>query len=351
MVFFCLVKSLATTKKHLVCKAFFLIIIMTKIGYHASHEQFTPSYLLKCVQQAEQAGFQAVLSSDHFHPWSEEQGESGFAWSWLGAAMHATSMEYGIVNAPGQRYHPAIIAQAAATLDEMFPNRFWLAQGSGQGLNEYITGGKFPAKEIRNARLKECVDITRALWRGDRVTHYGHVTIEEAQLFTLPKTLPAVIGAAITAKTAAWMGSWTDGLITISQSEEKMKQVIDAYRSNGGGQKPMILKMHLSYHAEKERARSQAYEQWKTNILGSSLQAELRLPKDFQQAAKFVRPEDVAESVHISNQPEEIADWIRKYANMGFEKIILHNVNLEQEQFIGTFGEKIMPLVRQYLKK
>ena len=113
---------------------------MVKIGYHSSHEQFKPSTLLKNVQMAELAGFTAALSSDHFYPWSENQGESGFAWSWLGAAMQATSLSFGVVNAPGQRYHPAIIAQAAATLAEMFPNRFWVAMGSGQLLNEGITG-------------------------------------------------------------------------------------------------------------------------------------------------------------------------------------------------------------------
>jgi coenzyme F420-dependent glucose-6-phosphate dehydrogenase len=324
---------------------------MIQIGYHASHEQFTPSYLLKCVQLAEQAGFQVVLSSDHFHPWSEPQGESGFAWSWLGAAMHATSLEYGIVNAPGQRYHPAIIAQAAATLDEMFPNRFWLAQGSGQALNECITGEGFPAKEIRNARLKECVAITRALWRGERVNHYGIITLEEAQLYTLPKTPPAIIGAAITTPTAGWMGDWTDGMITISQEVDKIKSVIDAYRNNGGGQKPLILKMHISYHRDEKTARDQAFEQWKTNVLGSALQAELRLPQAFQQAAKYVRPEDVAESVHIITSPEEIARWIHTYADLGFEKIILHNVNLEQEQFIEAFGNQIRPLIQDIIKK
>ncbi|WP_228059509.1 LLM class flavin-dependent oxidoreductase [Plectonema radiosum] len=140
---------------------------MPTIGYHASHEQFKPSELLKWVQMAEQAGFTLALSSDHFYPWSEQQGQSGFAWSWLGAAMQATpTVSYRVVCAPGQRYHPAIIAQAAATLAEMFPNRFWLTVGSGQALNEHITGEHWPCKSQRNARLKECVDIIRALWGG-----------------------------------------------------------------------------------------------------------------------------------------------------------------------------------------
>lgn len=322
---------------------------MIKIGYHASHEQFSPSQLLKWVQLADQAGFQLVLSSDHFHPWSESQGQSGFAWSWLGAAMHATSMEFGVVNAPGQRYHPAIIAQAVATLDEMFPKRFWLAQGSGQALNENITGGKWPAKEVRNARLKECVEVMRALWRGERVRHTGLITVEEAQLYTLPTVRPQVIGAAITPPTAAWMGDWTDGMITVSQPEDKLRLVVEAYKNNGGGQKPMVLKLQLSYHKDEGRARTEAYKQWKTNVLGSSLQAELRTPQEFQQAAKFVRPEDLDSGVHMVSNPEEVAELVKRHTDMGFEKIVLHNVNLEQQQFIEDFGEKIYPLIIKFI--
>jgi coenzyme F420-dependent glucose-6-phosphate dehydrogenase len=119
---------------------------MAIIGYHASHEQFRPGDLLRYVQLAEQAGFGAAMCSDHFHPWSERQGQSGFAWAWLGAALEATSLSFGLVNAPGQRYHPAIIAQAAATLADMFPGRFWIAVGSGQALNEHITGERWPSK-------------------------------------------------------------------------------------------------------------------------------------------------------------------------------------------------------------
>ena len=325
---------------------------MIKIGYHASHEQFSPSKLLQYVQQAEQAGFELVLSSDHFHTWSENQGQSGFAWSWLGAAMQATSLEYGVVNAPGQRYHPAIIAQAAATLDEMFPSRFWLAQGSGQLLNESITGDKWPAKEVRNARLKECVEVSRALWRGERVSHNGIITVEEAQLYTLPHTPPAIIGAAITPATAGWMGEWTDGLITVSQPEEKLARVVEAYRTNGGAQKTMVLKMQISYiKGEEGRARTEAFKQWKTNILGSQLQADLRTPLEFQQAAKFVRPEDMDPSVLIASTAEEVAEKVKLYADMGFEKIILHNVNLEQQAFIEAFGNDILPAINKYIRR
>lgn len=194
------------------------------IGYHASHEQFKPSKLINYVQLARQAGFTSALSSDHFFPWSQRQGESGFAWSWVGAAMQATDIPFGIVNAPGQRYHPAIIAQAVATLCEMFPERFWIAVGSGQFLNEHITAEKWPAKADRNQRLKECVDIMRALWAGDSVTHDGLVKVYDAKLYTLPGYMPTVVGAALTEQTARWVGSWADAMITTSRPPEQQKK-------------------------------------------------------------------------------------------------------------------------------
>src|SRR3954471_20378122 len=149
---------------------------MALIGYHCSHEQFPPSELLSLASLAHRVGFRAAMSSDHFNPWSERQGQSGFAWSWLGAAMQATRLPFGVVNAPGQRYHPAIIAQAAATLAEMFPGRFWMALGTGQALNEHITGDRWIPKPERRARLKESVDVIRALFAGEEVEHnpQGH---------------------------------------------------------------------------------------------------------------------------------------------------------------------------------
>src|SRR3712207_584894 len=142
------------------------------------------------------------MCSDRFHPWTERQGESGFAWSWLGAAMQAPALPFGVVCAPGQRYHPAVVAQAAATLAEMFPGRFWLAVGSGQALNEHITGGAWPPKAERNARLEECVEVIRALWAGETVSRRGRwVRVEAARLYTRPETPPLLFGAAVSEAT------------------------------------------------------------------------------------------------------------------------------------------------------
>ncbi len=319
---------------------------MVKIGCQASHEQFKPSELLKYIQMAEQAGFTHVLSSDHFHPWSEQQGQSGFAWSWLGAAMQATpTLSYRVVCAPGQRYHPAIVAQAVATLLEMFPNRFMLTVGSGQALNEQITGDVWLTKSQRNARLKECVDVMRALWTGETVTHHGLVCVEEAKLYTRPETPPPVIGAAITSKTAEWLGSWADELITISHPLPKLKEVVEAFRRGGGEGKPMILKVQLSYDRNEEAARQKAHQQWRNNIFENILMTELRTPQQFDAAGAFVQPQELDLHVRISSDPQQYIEWLQEYVELGFDELILHNVNREQEQFIEVFGEKVLPVV------
>ncbi|MEC4814199.1 MAG: TIGR03885 family FMN-dependent LLM class oxidoreductase [Scytonema sp. PMC 1069.18] len=317
---------------------------MAKIGYHVSHEQFKPSELLKYAQMAEQAGFTHALSSDHFHPWSEQEAQSGFAWSWLGAALQATpTVSYRVVCAPGQRYHPAIIAQAVATLSEMFPNRFLLTVGSGQEVNEHITGEHWPCKSLRNARLKECVDVMRALWAGETVTHHGLVCVEEAKLYTRPEQPPHVIGAAITPQTAEWLGSWADGLITISHPLPKLKEVVDAFRRGGGEGKPILLKVQLSYDKDEETARLKAHQQWRNNIFKNILMTELRTPQQFDAAGAFVQPKEMDEHVRISADPQQHIQWLQEYNDLGFEELLLHNVNREQKQFIEVFGEKVLP--------
>lgn len=248
---------------------------MARIGYHISHEQFSPRELLSLAEKAEQAGFSFCLSSDHFAPWSNEQGQSGFAWSWLGAALSRTKrIDFGVVNCPSFRYHPAIIAQASATLDQMFPGRFRLTVGSGQALNETITGEYWPTKKSRNDKLKAAVDIIRALWNGETVSSDGPVKIAEAKLYTLPSAKMEITGAAISPETAKWMAPWADSLITISQPKDKLRRVIDAWRENGGENKPLKIKVQLSYDKTYESALQGAYLQWRTNVFASEVQSE-----------------------------------------------------------------------------
>ncbi|GAB3327018.1 TIGR03885 family FMN-dependent LLM class oxidoreductase [Larkinella ripae] len=316
---------------------------MFRIGYHASHEQFKPSALLSYVQVAEQAGFTAVSCSDHFHPWSSQQGESGFAWSWLGAALQATTLPFGVVNAPGQRYHPAIIAQAAATLAELFPERFWLAVGTGQALNEHITGDRWPAKAERNARLHECVAIIRALWNGETVSHQGLVTVEDAKLYTRPAVPPLLFGAAVTSKTAEWIGGWADGLLTISQPKDQLRAVVDAFRRGGGEGKPMYLKVQLSYGKNRKTAQQGAYEQWRSNIFPNAMLTELRTPEQFEMAGSLVKLSEIDSMVRISADVNEQMAWLAEDRELGFERLFLHNINREQQRFIEDFGAAVLP--------
>jgi probable non-F420 flavinoid oxidoreductase len=305
------------------------------IGYHCSHEQHPPSALLRYVRAAEQAGFQAAMCSDHFAPWSLEQGQSGFAWSWLGAALQATKLDFGTVNAPGQRYHPAVIAQAAATLAEMYPGRFWLALGSGEALNEHITGEAWPDKPKRLARLLECVQVMRALFAGETVTHDGLVVVREAKLYTRPSAAPLLVGAAVSAATAGWVGGWADALITIARPEQELRKVVDAFRTGGGEGKPMFLQSALSLAATEERALAEAHQGWRTNIVPSpEFNADTRLPEHFDAAARFIRPEDVRSGVRVSADPARHAAWIEADRALGFERIFLHHVGKDQERFI-----------------
>ena len=316
-----------------------------KIGFHASQEQFSPSHLLKLAQSAEIAGFEAVLSSDHFHPWSQKQGESGFTWSWLGAAMQATNLEFGTVNSPGQRYHPAIIAQAVATLCNLFPDRFFYCAGSGEALNENITGGKWSPKEVRNQRLFESVSIMRQLWQGKHVTHSGLVQIENAKLFSLPKKKPKVYRAALSEKTAKWLSSWADGLITVSQSMEELKKIVRAFQN--GKQKPMILKMQVSYSITEEKALEGAFEQWRNNIFPGEINQNLSSVSQFDILGETVNKEELKKHVLVSNKAEAFIEKIKAYGELGFERIIIHNVNRKQEDFIRFFGTHVLPLIKR----
>jgi probable non-F420 flavinoid oxidoreductase len=316
-----------------------------QIGYHASHEQLPPSALLRCVVAAEAAGFQAAMCSDHFAPWSSRQGHSGFAWSWLGAALQATQLGFGVVNAPGQRYHPAIVAQAAATLSELFPGRFWLALGSGEASNEHITGDRWPAKGERRARLGEAVAVIRALLAGETVSHDGLVKVDRARLWTLPEEPPQLIGAAVSADTAAWVGGWADGLVTLNQPRDRLRALIDAFRAGGGEGKPMYLQVHLSWAADEEDALAVAHDQWSTGVFDPALAMELDLPEQFEVAARFVTPEDVRSAVLVSADLGRHTAWLGEYAELGFDRIYLHEVGQagHQRPFIDAFGSKVIP--------
>jgi coenzyme F420-dependent glucose-6-phosphate dehydrogenase len=308
------------------------------IAYHASHEQFAPSRLLKLAQAAEAAGFDAIHSSDHFHPWSTRQGESGFAFSWVAAALQATSLPVSMVCAPGQRYHPAIVAQAIATLAEMYPGRYSVELGSGEALNEMITGTPWPAKEIRNERLKESAEVIRKLLNGQQVTFHGHINIKNARLYSLPGINPPLFCAAISEQTASWAGGWADGLLTTAGDLKEVKAKRDKFEKGGGKGKPVRLQFSFSYHQDKEAAIDGAYEQWRSNLVGTTKLGDLSTPEQFDDATEKISREEVAEKVPIYTSIESVLEHAQEYLDNGFQMVTLHNVNTNQEQFVEDFG-------------
>jgi probable non-F420 flavinoid oxidoreductase len=315
---------------------------MPVIGFHNSHEQIHPATLLAAVQHAEEVGFTAAMCSDHFAPWNLEQGHSGFSWSWLGAALATTSLPFGAVNAPGQRYHPAIVAQGIATLNAMFPERFWIALGSGEAMNEHITGDRWPRKDVRDARLRECVDIIRALLAGEEVTHDGLVTVDRARIWTRPEQPPALIAPAVTVATARRAAEWADGLVTINQPHEVLEEMVAAYR-DAGGRGRCILQLHLSYDPDAERALAIAFEEWHSNVFPPPLAWDLDTPEAFEAASAHVKPADVAQVVRVSSDLGQHAAWIDEYVRLGFEDVYLHHVGQDQRAFLDAFGEHVLP--------
>lgn len=313
------------------------------LAYHASHEQFSPKDLLKYADLAAKNGFHAIHSSDHFQPWIREQGHSGYSFAWLGAAMQATNLPFGLVCTPGERYHPAIVAQAIATLCNMFDSRFWVAFGSGEAINEHITGNKWPNKVERNEKLLISVKLIRDLLAGKEAHYEGLVRVHKSKLHTLPDTMPLLLGAAVTEQTAEWMGSWADGLLTVNKPQKELKKVVEAFHRGGGQGKPLFLKAQLSYHPDADLALEEAHTQWKANVLDSNLLSDLPSIEHFEQAATYVRKEDVAEKVRVSSNLEQHIEWIKQDMALGFTNIILHNVNKNQIQFIEDFGKHVMP--------
>jgi probable non-F420 flavinoid oxidoreductase len=316
------------------------------VGFHASHEQVHPGVLRDDAVRAEDAGFDAVMCSDHLAPWTGAQGHSGYAWSWLGAALQATRrVPMGAFHAPGQRYHPVISAQAMATLAAMFPGRLpWVAVGSGENLNEHVTGAAWPAKPVRMQRLLECVEVMRALWRGEEVTHDGLVTVHEARLWSLPEQPPHLVAGAISVETARWAAGWADGLITVNQPRETLRALIDAYRT-AGGRGPVRLQVHLSYAPVEAQALDIAVRQWRGNCVPTLLAWDLTRPEQFEAATRHVPPEEVARNVRVSADLSRHRDWILEDFELGFDEVFLHHVGSDNSGFIDAFGDTVLPAI------
>lgn len=319
---------------------------MTEWGFHASHEQISPRQLLLDVQHAERAGFEMAMCSDHFAPWSTSQGHSGYAWSWLGAALATTNLRFGCVSAPGYRFHPAVHAQRIGTLGAMFPGRFWVALGSGEAMNEHITGMPWPRKEIREQRLDECVDIIRRMLHGEEVSHDGLVTVDRARLYDVPTPTPLLIAPAVSVESAGRVAAWADGLVTLNQPVETLREVLAAYREAGGRGKASV-QVHLSWAPTLAEAETIAHDQWRTNVFAEPIPWDTETTEAFDAMAEHVPVEAMHEHVRISADLAEHTDWLQEYAALGFDDIYLHFVGQEQRPFIDAFAEKVLPRLKE----
>jgi G6PDH family F420-dependent oxidoreductase len=224
----------------------------------------------------------------------------------------------------------------------MFPGRFWVALGTGEASNEHITGDGWPRKEVRNERLRECVDVIRALHAGEEVSHDGLVTVDRARLWTLPDEPPRLVGAAVSAETAAWVAGWGDGLITVNQPHDALRRVLDAYRG-AGGTGPTAVQVHLSYAPDADEALAIAHDQWRTNVVGPPVSWDVETVEQFDLIGERISPDDVREAVLVSHEPKQHAEWISELADLGFDAVYLHHVGQEQREFIDVFGSQVLP--------
>jgi coenzyme F420-dependent glucose-6-phosphate dehydrogenase len=310
---------------------------MPEIGFALSSEDHPPNELVRQAALAEQAGFTYCLISDHFHPWIHEQGHAPFVWSTLGGIAQATStIRVGTgVTAPTMRVHPAIVAQAAATVGCMMPGRFFLGVGSGENLNEHILGARWPSPDERLEMLEEAVEVMRLLWQGGEQTHRGrHYTVDHAELFDIPDGGVEVYVAAAQPKAAELAGRIGDGLISTSPDEEVVKKF--------GQDKPKVGQIHVAYDTDADAALKRAHALWPNSALQGSLSQELPTPSDFESAAPMVSPDDVAESVPHGPDPEPYLEQIRKYEEAGFTHVYIHQIGENQEEFCQWAAQHLM---------
>lgn len=315
---------------------------MVQLGYAISSEEVHPTDAVRHAKKAEDLGFSHLLISDHFHPWISEQGHSPFVWNVLGGIATVTDrIQVGTgVTCPTIRIHPAIIAQAAATTAAMMPGRFFLGVGTGENLNEHIFADRWPPYDIRAEMLEEAVEVMRLLWEGGEQSHYGeYYTVENARLYTLPDEPPPVMIAASGKKSAELAGRIGDGLINVAPKDD----IVEIFEQEGSPGRPKYGKLTVCYHEDDTTARKIAYRYWPTAALKGPLSQELPTPTHFEQAAKMVTEEDVAESLICSGDPHVHIDAIQKHIDAGYDHVYIHQVGPEQDAFFDFYAKSVLP--------
>jgi G6PDH family F420-dependent oxidoreductase len=318
---------------------------MVEVGYALSSEELGPAALVENAARAEQAGFRFALISDHFHPWIDEQGESPFVWSTIGAISQATeSLAIGTgVTCPLIRIHPAVIAHAAATTAALMPGRFFLGVGTGENLNEHVLGDRWPNHDERAEMLEEAVALMRELWQGGLVTHRGdHYTVDRARLYTVPEEPPPVAVAAAGPEAAELAGRIGDALVSTAPDEE----LVQAFRDAGGDGKPCYGQLTVCYAEDRDEAVQTAFEQWPNAGLGGELGQELAMPSHYRAAAEVLTPEQVAEKVVCGPDPEEHREAIAEFERAGFSRVYVHQVGRDQEPFFQLYERELLPALQ-----
>jgi G6PDH family F420-dependent oxidoreductase len=315
---------------------------MVEIGYTLSSEEHSATDLVGYAEQAEQASFDFLSVSDHYHPWVSEQGHSPFVWSTLGGVATATEdIDVGIgVSAPIIRFHPAIYAQAAATTAAMFDGRtFYAGVGTGEKLNEHILGDHWPEHSVRLEMLEEAVGVIRKLWTGEEVSHHGeHYTVENARLYTLPEETPPICVSAYGERTAKAAAEFGEGFWSVGPQE-----TVDTWEAEGG-EGPRLCQLQACVADSKAEAVETAHEQWPNSPLPGELSTELPTPALFEQATQMVSKEDIEEGSIITDpDPQAHIDSIQEAVDAGYDHVYTMQIGDDQAAMIDLYQEEILP--------
>ncbi|GAA1148881.1 LLM class F420-dependent oxidoreductase [Streptomyces hebeiensis] len=310
-------------------------------------EQAGPRALVEHVVGAERAGFDFSVTSDHYFPWLESQGHAPYAWSVLGAAAQATSriplMTY--VTCPTTRYHPAVVAQKAATMQLLSEGRFRLGLGSGENLNEHVVGAGWPAPHVRLEMLQEAVEIIRALFGGGPVNHHGaHFDVENAKLWDLPEA-PPPIGIAVSGRRSCELAGRLGDLVIATEPRAELVKLFD---EGGGAGKPRVGQLPVCYDTDRDAAVARAHDQFRWFAGGWPVNSELPGPTAFAGATSFVRPEDVAETIPCGDDVDAFVDAVKPYVDAGFTEIALVQIGGEHQRPFLDWSEKtLLPALRR----
>lgn len=323
---------------------------MAQVGLTAALEQFHPREMIGHAELAEEQGFRGLMAADHVQPWVPAQGQAPFVWNVLAALAERTEGDLGPgVACPSFRMHPMLIAQASATLEAMYPGRHWLGLGSGEALNEHVLAEYWPEAPERVNRLFEAVEVIKKLFTGKDVKHDGKFfKLHKMRLWTMPDAPPPIYIAAAGPVTSKRTGQYADGIITPAANLSKIEGILAKF---GEGAKaagkdpdtmPKLLQMHLSWAPTDEQAWENAMTEWPNGGMKFPKQ-DIRSPFDFQEMAKLVRREDFEGRMIISSDPDLHRAEIQKFIDAGFDRIYIHNVGRNQEEFIKVFGREVLP--------